>query len=258
MSDRSHNTRSGNGYRNFMKKKPSGLDNYTNNGCLSCGITENLGRRRYCSIECRQKLRYALDIRSGLLKALNTRYASFYFTDVFIIMDVLPYGTQEIFSFIYPRSTNKKPAEDYSNMSAKLGNEWWAEKKKTNRHYLATRHLLDKARNNKTIADAVLPMEIKVPVIKESSLTYLKLGKAELNSPELEKIIKSAYRFQAKQHHPDLGGDADTFRKIHQAYSELISWSENPCYQNRRGFVDRWFYDGRRNRWLQPKPYLKK
>jgi len=71
--------------------------------CLSCGTTENLGRRRYCSIDCRQKLRYTLDLRTGLLKTLNTRYATFYFTDVMIIMDVLPYYSKEIFSFIYPR-----------------------------------------------------------------------------------------------------------------------------------------------------------
>ena len=81
--------------------------------CLSCGTTENLGRRRYCAIECRQKLRYALDLRTGLLRTLNTRYATFYFTEMMIIMDVLPYGTKEIYSFIYPRSNGKKPVHDY-------------------------------------------------------------------------------------------------------------------------------------------------
>jgi hypothetical protein len=78
-----------------------------------------------------------------------------------------------------------------------------------------------------------------------------------LNSPELEKIIKSAYRLQAKKHHPDLGGDTDSFRKIHQAYLELINWAENPSYRRCRGFPDKWFYDGHKNKWLQPKPYLK-
>ena len=218
---------------------------------------ENIGRRKYCSIDCRQKLRYTLDIRTGLLKALNTRYATFYFTDMMIIMDVLLYGSNEIFSFIYPRSNGRKPAEDYSIMSDMLGNEWWAEKNRTHKHYLASRHILNQAIKNEPIANSVMPLETKIPVIRESSLTYLRLSKAELNSPELESKIKSAYRFQVKKHHPDLGGDTDTFRKIHQAYLDLVQWAENPSYTKRRGFPDKWFYDGNKNKWVQPTPYRK-
>ena len=244
--------------RHSKHNNRSGSDYWTSNKCLSCGTTDNIGKRKYCSIACRQKLRYTLDMRTGLLKALNTRYGSFYFTDVFIVMDILPYDTKEIFSFIYPRSSGKKPAEDYSSMSDMLGNEWWAEKKRTNRHYLATRYLLEKAKRQKILNHLVIPVEFKIPVIKKSSLTFLKLGKSQLNSPELEKIIKSAYRLQAKKHHPDLGGDSDTFRKIHQAYMDLIRWAENPSFRRRRGFPDKWFYDGHQNRWLQPAPSLNK
>lgn len=242
-------------YSRYKNKFSS--DGRINYRCLSCGTTENIGKRRYCSIGCRQKLRRTLDMRTGLLRALNTRYASFYFTDMLIVMDVLPYDNKEIFSFIYPRSSGKKPAEDYSNMSDMLGNEWWAEKKRTNRHYLATRYLLEKARRQRRLIPPTMPMEIRIPSIKKSTLTCLKLGQSALNSPELEKVIKSAYRMQAKKHHPDLGGDTDTFRKIHQAYLDLIRWAENPSYQTRRGFPDKWFYDGYQNRWLQPAPYLK-
>jgi len=39
--------------------------------CLSCGTTDNMKRRRYCSLECRQKLRHNLNIRTGLLQALQ-------------------------------------------------------------------------------------------------------------------------------------------------------------------------------------------
>jgi hypothetical protein len=143
-------------------------------------------------------------------------------------------------------------------MSDMLGNEWWAEKKKTNRHYLATRYLLEKAKRQKILNRSVIPVEFKIPVIKKSSLTFLKLAESQLNSPELEKIIKRAYRLQAKKYHPDIGGDSDTFRKIHQAYLDLIRWAENPSFKRRRGFPDKWFYDGHQNRWLQPAPYLKK
>ena len=97
-------------------------DNRIKRRCLSCGTDENLGRRKYCSIHCRQKLRYTLDLRTGLLKTLNTRYATFYFTDTMIAMDVLPYNSKEIFSFIFPLSSGKKPAEDYCIISEILGN----------------------------------------------------------------------------------------------------------------------------------------
>jgi len=244
--------------KSSVQKNISSSDHRIKRRCLSCGTDENLGRRRYCSIVCRQKLRYTLDLRTGFLKALNTRYATFYFTDMMIVMDVLPYNSKEIFSFIYPRSTGKKPAEDYCIMSEILGNTWWAEKKRTNRNYIATRFLLEKARRNDPAFCSVMPPEIKIPSVKKASLMHLKLGKSDLNSPELEKTIKSAFRLQVKKHHPDLGGDTDTFRRIHQAYLELISWAENPSYLKRRGFPDKWFYDSNKNKWLQPAPYLKK
>jgi len=239
------------------QKKMFGPKNKKRNRCLSCGTMENIGRRKYCSIDCRQELRYALDIRTGLLKALNIRYATFYFTDMMILMDVLPYGSNDIFSFIYPRSNGRKPAEDYRMMSAILGNEWWAEKNRTNKHYLASRHTLNQAIRNEPKANCTVPFETKIPVVRESSLIYLKLSKSELNSPELEKIIKSAYRIQAKKHHPDIGGETDTFRKIHQAYLDLVQWAENPSYMRRRGFPDKWFYDDNKNKWIQPTPYRK-
>lgn len=225
--------------------------------CLSCGTTERLGRRRYCSVDCRQKLWYALDIRTGLLKALNVRYATFYFTEKIIVMDILPYNTREIFSFIYPRSHNSKPVEDYCRMSNLLGNEWWAEKKRTRKHYLASRRLFDRAMKNGTPAGAVLPLETKVPAIKSAWLTQLKLARPELNSPHLENKIRAAFRAQAKKHHPDLGGDTAIFRKIHEAYQKLIHWAENPSFIRRRGFPDKWLYEGYTNRWVQPKPNLK-
>ncbi|MEE8430156.1 MAG: J domain-containing protein [Candidatus Desulfatibia sp.] len=226
--------------------------------CLSCGTIENMCRRRYCSIDCRQKLLYTLGIRTGLLKALNTRYATFYFTEKIIIMDILPYLSREILSFIYPRSNDNKPAEDYCRMSDLLGNEWWAEKKRTHKHYLANRHIYNQAVRNGYPEGFIIPLETKVPAVKGAALTHLKLGKSDLDSPELEKKIKSAYRLQVKKHHPDIGGDTATFRKVHQAYKDLIGWAESPTFLRRRGFPDKWFYDGDTDGWIQPKPYLKK
>jgi len=222
--------------------------------CLACGASDNIGKKRYCSIKCRQRLRYKLDIRTGLLKALNTKYATFYFTDDVIVMDMLPYGSHQIFSYMLPRSIGKKPAEDFSRMADILGNAWWAEKNRTKKNYLATRHVYKQATRNHRSVNSVKPSENKIPSIEKTALLYLKLGRPDLNSLELKKTIKNAYRKQAKIHHPDHGGNTESFRKIHLAYEQLIAWAESPSFIHRRGFHDKWFYDGSKNKWVQPTP----
>ena len=224
------------------------------NRCLSCGTSENMYRRRYCSIECRQRLRYNLNMRTGLLCALNTRYGTFYFTESIIILDVLPYGSGELFSFMFPRSKSKKPVEDFCMMSNILGNAWWAEKQRTNKRYIASRSILERANSKNANSKTIRPIEIKEPARLAKSLTFLKLHKTDLESPELQQVIKKAYRQQAKRHHPDQGGDSATFRKLHEAYQQLVEWSENPVFISRRGFPDKWFYYGSSNRWIQPAP----
>lgn len=232
--------------------------NRVKNRCLSCGTSKNMHRRRYCSIECRQRLRHNLNIRTGLLKALNTRYATFYFTETIIIMDVLPYGSSELFSFLYPRSKGKKPVEDFIALSNLLGNAWWSERQRTNKRYLANQSILERASSKNVDAKKIRPIEIKEPARMAKSLTFLKLSRADLDSPKLERIIKKAYRQQAKKHHPDHGGDSAAFRKLHEAYQQLVEWSENPVFFSRRGFPDKWFYYGSSNKWIQPAPiYIK-
>jgi len=224
------------------------------NRCLSCGTSVDMGHRKYCSIECRQRLRYHLNLRTGLLRALNTRYATFYFSETIIVLDILPYGSEELFSYIFARTIGSKPVEDFCTMSNILGNAWWAERNRTNKRYLATRLILEKAESKNARSAPIRPVEVKEPARMVKSLTFLRLKKADLNSPQLQRKIKSAYRKQAKRHHPDLGGDAAAFRKLHKAYEQIIKWSENPVFVSRRGFPDKWFYDGGTNRWVQPTP----
>ncbi len=213
-----------------------------------------MGRRKYCSIECRQRLRYKLNMRTGLLKALETRFATFYFTDAVIVMDVLPYGAREIFSFYYPRSKRKKPSEDFSDMANALGSVWWAERRRTNKKYLASRLVLKQADCANEALARVKPLEIKVPTIKGSPLIHLRLRESDLATPELPGIIKRAYYRQAKRRHPDMGGSSADFRRIQQAYEDLMTWAKAPTFINRSGFPDKWFYNGERNRWVQPTP----
>ena len=224
------------------------------NRCLSCGTSQNMDRRKYCSVECRQRLRYNLNLRTGLLRALNTRYATFYFTEAIIILDVLPYGSAELFSYIFPRTPGRKPVDDFCTMSNILGNAWWAERNRTNKRYIATRFLLQKAQSKNADKVPIKPVEVKEPAKLKKSLMFLKLNKSDLNSLELQQKIKSAYRKQAMRHHPDLGGDAAGFRKLHEAYEQILKWSGNPVFIRRRGFPDKWFYEGSMVRWVQPAP----
>ncbi len=229
-----------------------------NNGqirrCLACGTAENMKRRRYCSIECRQKLRHNLNIRTGLLQALQIRYATFYFTEQLVILDMLPYGSTDLLSFIFPRANGKKPVDDFCKMFNLLGNAWWEELRRTKKRYLASRHVLGKAMPIDGDINNVRPLEVREPARMARSMTHLKLRQKDLHSPNLQQIIKRAYRRQAKTHHPDQGGDAALFRKLRDAYEQLSRWAENPTFTIRRGFPDKWLYEGGYDRWIQPAP----
>jgi hypothetical protein len=115
--------------------------------------------------------------------------------------------------------------------------------------------VLERANSKDVKSGTIRPIEIKEPVRMAKSLTFLKLKKADLDSPALQQTIKRAYRRQAKKHHPDQGGDAATFRKLHEAYQQLVEWSENPVFISRRGFPDKWFYYGSSDKWIQPAPF---
>lgn len=238
----------------MLIKSKASADNRKQSVCLSCGTSDNIGKRRYCSIKCRQHLRQKLNTRSGLLQALNTRYATFYFTNTLIILDVVPHGIREIFRYAALRTDGIKPAEDFGKMTNMLGDAWWAEEKRTTKNYLASRRVLEMAERCAISEGLTRPRFIRVPTIKPEKLILLDLAKADLSSRELGKIIKNAYRRQVKIHHPDMGGQASTFRKIHEAYKDLLRWADHPTFIRRRGFSDKWYYDGENKRWVQPMP----
>jgi DnaJ domain. len=236
----------------MLIKSKSSAEIENQNHCLSCGTTENINNRKYCSIRCRQNLRQKLNMKSGLLQALNTRYATFYFSDTMIIMDIVPHGIKEIFRYVSKRITGNNPAADFSIMTNALGNAWWAESKRTNKNYLASQHVLKLATRHNIMEGSQRPRLIRIPTIKMEILNYLEIKKTDLHSHELGKIIKNAYRQQVKIHHPDAGGQASTFHKMHDAYKELLRWAENPVFIRRRGFPDKWYYDGDNKKWVQP------
>lgn len=220
--------------------------------CLACGDGLPPRRRRYCSLACQQHLLASLNRRTGLLQALRTRFATFYFSDFAIMMDLLLYGVEQIHSYILPRASGSKPVEDFRHLSNLLGTLWWNEKHRTNKRYLASRHVLQQALKNEAPLDSVMPVILTIPSVKARNLIRLQLDAEDLSPADLERKIKRAYRRQAMQHHPDLGGSRETFIKIHEAYETLTQWARRPTFIHRRGFPDKWFYEGARNRWVKP------
>ncbi len=220
--------------------------------CLSCGEPLTDKRRRYCSQNCRGRLRSYLNRRTGLLAALNTRYATFYFNPSTIVMDVLPYGTEQIYSFAACRNPGKKPVDDFCGMARFLGKVWWTERDRTKKRYLASLCVLDKAQRTDSPLSAIIPRSVTVPAVKKADLKILSLRGEDLVPNGLSSKIKNAYRTQAKKLHPDLGGKASDFRRLQEAYEKLISWSRNPTFFRYSGFTDKWLYEGCFNRWIQP------
>lgn len=222
--------------------------------CLACGAVLPKRRRRYCSMDCQQHLLAALNRRTGLLQALRTRYATFYFTDWVIMMDVLLYGVAQIHSYMLTRSPGIKPVDDFRHLSNMLGNLWWNEKHRTNKRYLASQQVLDQARKRDAPLNTVLPAVLTIPSIKADNMIRLKLEAQDLTSADLASTIKRAYRHQVMRHHPDVGGSRETFLKIQEAYEKLTQWAMRPTFVHRRGFPDKWFYEGATNRWIKPIP----
>ena len=226
--------------------------------CLACGDALPKRRRRYCAMECQQHLLASLNRRTGLLQALRVRYATFYFSDFAIMMDVLIYGMEQIHSYMLPRSLGSKPVEDFRHLSNLLGNLWWNEKYRTNKRYLASDQVLQQAGKSSAPLNSVMPALLTIPSVKTSNLVRLRLEADDLSPRNLESKIKSAYRRQAIKHHPDLGGRQETFIKIQEAYEKLTQWAKHPTFIHQRGFPDKWLYEGAKNRWKKPIPPRKK
>ncbi len=221
--------------------------------CLACGTPLRARQRRYCTAACRQHLMISLNRRTGLLRALNTRYATFSFNEWIIFMDLLPYGMEKIHSYLLPRSPGKKPVEDFCALCNTLGSAWWREKNRTHKRYVASQLILDRADSMAKAKECVIPRSVTLPAVGVSNLIRLELGFTDLTGrPDIEISIKQAYRRQAKKHHPDLGGSAQAFRKIQEAYEKLIEWAQKPSYRFKSGFPEKWLYEGATSRWIQP------
>jgi len=223
--------------------------------CLSCGTAGMRAGRRYCSRECRLQMHWVLSLSKGLLKVFNARYAAFSFDHAHVFLDVLPVWAKEISRFLHDRTDGRKPAEDLKSLILLAGAEWYHMVDNRNSRSYASLHLLRKNHCKRIAPDSIKPNRRVKPRLSKKereSIRFLELKVDELLSIGNVAKIRSVYKKLAKIYHPDVGGDAEKFKKLNEAHLQMLQWVENPQFVSRKALQGWWSYDGLTNRWTPP------
>jgi hypothetical protein len=223
--------------------------------CLACGTNDIRAGRRYCSKDCRQQMLWVLSLSKGLLKVFNARYAAFSFNENHIILDVLPVWAKEISRFTCKRRAAIKPAEDLKRLILQFGSEWYRIVDNKNSKSFASLCLLNEKNYKRLAPDAIKPdnrLRPRFSKCERESMKLLQLKMEELISDGNVAKIKASYKKLAKIYHPDVGGDAEKFKRLNEAHQQMLLWAENPQYTSRKALVDCWSYDASTNRWSPP------
>jgi hypothetical protein len=198
---------------------------------------------------------WVLSLSKGLLIAFNARYAAFSFDQNFVVLDVLPVWSQDISRFLYRRPGGKKPAEDLKNLILQSGTDWYRLiHNRTSRSY-ASLVLLKKNHKKDLNPKSIRPdkkLKPRLSRFERECLKLLELQMEELFSESHVAKIRSAYKRLAKVYHPDMGGDAEKFKKLNAAHQQMLLWAENPHFTLRKALLDCWSYDGATNKWSPP------
>ena len=221
--------------------------------CQTCGRVLEKNLLKYCSQSCRGQFRFKLSWFNNLLRAITAKYASFHFTDEFLILNVLPHNSRKVYTYFHERTSGRKPAQDMNQMIFDLGKLWWDQINKDPSRKRASQQILAKGRTDVFSLDRITPVE-KVQFSNISKQMFLlELEKTELlKDGPTEDAVKTAFRKAARKHHPDLGGDSEQFRKTYQAYQDLLYWLNHPQIKTTRGIPGQWCYLGWNNTWLKP------
>ena len=193
---------------------------------------------------------WVLSLSKGLLRAFNARYAAFSFNPDFVVLDILPVWSREISRFFSRRTHGKKPADDLKRLVLQSGGV----NNRTSRSY-ASLFLLKKNHNRAIAPDSITPDERRRPrlsKVERESMKLLEIKLEELFSDGHADRIKRAYKKLAKIYHPDVGGDAEQFKKLNAAHEQMLLWAEKPQFTSRKALMDCWSYDGSTNRWSPP------
>jgi hypothetical protein len=171
------------------------------------------------------------------------------------MLDILPVWSKNISRFIHKRTKGKKPAEDLKELVLESAEEWYQIIDDNHSKSYASLFLLNKNHNKWVHPESIKPNNELRPRFSKSekkSMKFLQLSLEELINDGPVSKIKSAYKKLAKIHHPDMGGDAETFKKLNEAHQLMLLWAENPQFTSRKALCNCWSYDASTNRWTPP------
>jgi hypothetical protein len=223
--------------------------------CVACGAEDIKPGRRYCSKECRQRLQWTLALSKGLLQTLNTRYATFSFTDDYVALDIMPTWSKSISRFVYARETDHTPALALKALILEAGKEWHAKRSKRISRSLSSQSMLEAKVEQAIHPDTIKPAANRMPKLsseQKEALKHLNMSADTLIFGDYAREIKRAYRVMAKLHHPDTGGNGERFKQINQAHESMLEWVESPRFQSNSALPGCWSYNGYKNRWSPP------
>lgn len=198
---------------------------------------------------------WVLSLSKGLLRIFNARYASFSFNQSHVILDILPVWSKDISRFVERRTYGNKPADDLKNLILRSGREWYHVIGERNSKSYASLYLLKRCSNKRISPESIKPDKRLRPRFSKNekeSIKLLKLKLDELITEGNTSRIKSAYKKLAKIHHPDIGGDAEKFKRINEAHQQMLLWAQNPQFTSRKALIDCWSFDAATNRWAPP------
>jgi hypothetical protein len=223
--------------------------------CVSCGTDNLKPGRRYCSPECRQRMKWVLALSEGLLRTFNARYAAFSFTADYVILDILSVWSKEISRFIQLRTPGNRPSEDLKTLILESGRQWYAMLENRVSRSRAALYLLEGSIEKDIDPESIRPESkttLRLSREQTKCLKILDLGRQDLAYDDRQAVIRKAYKRMAKHHHPDAGGDTEKFKELNSAHQQMLMWCENPNYTCRKALEDCWSYDSSTNRWSPP------
>ncbi len=223
--------------------------------CLACGIEDMKPRRRYCSRECRQRLQWTLSLSKGLLQTLNTRYATFSFTEHHVALDIMPTWSTTISRFVHERKSGHTPAYALKELILEAGKEWYKMRSRRNSRSFSSQFILEQKATSGINPDSIKPSPNRIPKLsadQKRALKHLNIPKDALVFGDYVSEVKRAFWGMAKIHHPDRGGDGERFKELKVAHESMLDWIESPRFQSNSALPGCWSYNGYKNRWSPP------
>jgi len=221
--------------------------------CFCCGLPLDKGKKKYCSRGCREEFMFKLKWFNNLLRAVNTKYATFFFTEDVLVLNILPFDSWDVYSYFFKRTPGKRPVYDMEKMVFLLGELWWKHLKISGHKDGASRGVLEKGRRHVFQKDLLIPKEKIALVGVSKDLTCLKINREDLiSSEDPYEVVKRAYRKSVLRCHPDMGGDEKSFMKVYNSYKNILSWLKRPLYATRRGVPGHWCFEAGRSNWYSP------